>query len=128
MALCLFSGVLSAAGRRPVSTAQGEPRTAEGSAPPVRLNTFILLVSGLAHSGPQAPPCPESATSAISRPTGHQAKGSTQRGNQAAPPFIAPTEPRSACGKRFPGIALYPLRFLPRATALSSATVRSGPS
>ncbi|KAJ1190496.1 hypothetical protein NDU88_007234 [Pleurodeles waltl] len=47
---------------------------------------------------------------------------------QAAPPFIAPIELRSASGKRFPEIAVYPLRFLPRAAAPSSATVRPVPS
>ncbi|KAJ1183788.1 hypothetical protein NDU88_000602 [Pleurodeles waltl] len=53
-------------GRHPVSTAQGELRSVAGSAPQDRLNTFILLVSGRAHSGrehrldpnPSPPPFP----------------------------------------------------------------------
>ncbi|KAJ1104830.1 hypothetical protein NDU88_002239 [Pleurodeles waltl] len=105
-------------GRRPVSAAQGKPRTVAGSAPQVRLSTFILLVSGLVHTGPRAPPRPDTVSSAISGPAGCRAKGSAPPAS-ATPPFIAPFEPRSACGKRFPGIAVCPQRFLPWAAALS---------
>ncbi|KAJ1187043.1 hypothetical protein NDU88_003822 [Pleurodeles waltl] len=62
------------------------------------------------------------------RACGPPCKGEHPAGYQAAPPFIAPIEPRSACEKRFPGIAVCPLRFLPRAAAPSSATVQSSPS
>ncbi|KAJ1141078.1 hypothetical protein NDU88_007414 [Pleurodeles waltl] len=62
------------------------------------------------------------------RAYGPPSKGDHPAGDQAAPPFIAPIKPQSACRKRFPGIAVHPLRFLPRAAAPGSATLRSGPS
>ncbi|KAJ1161503.1 hypothetical protein NDU88_001988 [Pleurodeles waltl] len=62
------------------------------------------------------------------RAYGLPSNGEHPAGGQTAPPFIAPIEPRSACGKRFPGIAVSPLRFSPRAAAPSSATVRPGSS
>ncbi|KAJ1206099.1 hypothetical protein NDU88_001509 [Pleurodeles waltl] len=91
--------------------------------PPARLPSRMCRILmareiGLVHSGPRAPPRSNTVSSAISGPAGRRAKGSAPPAS-VTPPIITLLEPQSACGKRYPGIAVCPQRFLPRAAAPS---------